>query len=407
MANGIWFGEEKLGGIARNQIAELAEKIEAALENMKKQSKKRGKWKWITGLGKKVLPGFGHAADFLLDRATQKKYDLFDKEHEQAIKSAEGVYTGGEGGKMIDALLEAEDEANVSDEEALFSQAVDYASSLAGQEVLKSSKFIQDFREKLPDWAKWGIPKGEPKEVMVMDRNEIKDVVKPDLANVSSEPRLPSIASKELDVTYDVDPSFKDQWDFEGNLIGENQKAFEVDLTGDVDPNSISNEIGQSYGKFPEDILIDESPVTHEITPFGGKADPIWQRGKLERPPLPKGIENLFQGFKNEQDWEDWLHEEFYGDIGGQSSYLQEAFKKQLYDTDPKYDTLRDKYFGQDSWKEDYFGNIVKVQKDGGQVPKYYGGGSVEPTIVDYFSQKGKTLGGSDKESLAEKLGRR
>ena len=46
--------------------------------------------------------------------------------------------------------------------------------------------------------------------------------------------------------------------------------------------------------------------------------------------------------------------------------------------------------------------------EQGGQVPKYYGGGSVSgsPTIANYFSQQGKTLGGSDTQSLAEKLGR-
>ena len=42
------------------------------------------------------------------------------------------------------------------------------------------------------------------------------------------------------------------------------------------------------------------------------------------------------------------------------------------------------------------------------QAPKkYYGGGSVSdsPTITDYFATQGKTPGGSDTQSLAEKLG--
>ena len=44
----------------------------------------------------------------------------------------------------------------------------------------------------------------------------------------------------------------------------------------------------------------------------------------------------------------------------------------------------------------------------GGLIPRYYGGGSVQgtPTISDYFLMQGKTLGGSDKQSLAERLGR-
>jgi hypothetical protein len=50
--------------------------------------------------------------------------------------------------------------------------------------------------------------------------------------------------------------------------------------------------------------------------------------------------------------------------------------------------------------------------QEGGKVPEYYGGGSVEgegttPTIVDYFSRQGKTLGGSNTQSLSEMLGRK
>ena len=41
--------------------------------------------------------------------------------------------------------------------------------------------------------------------------------------------------------------------------------------------------------------------------------------------------------------------------------------------------------------------------KEGGKVPKYKGGG----TILDYFAMKGKSLGGSNKQSLAEILGRK
>ena len=45
--------------------------------------------------------------------------------------------------------------------------------------------------------------------------------------------------------------------------------------------------------------------------------------------------------------------------------------------------------------------------EQGGQVPQYYGGGSVSgnPSIANYFSAQGKTLGGSNTESVAEKLG--
>ena len=57
---------------------------------------------------------------------------------------------------------------------------------------------------------------------------------------------------------------------------------------------------------------------------------------------------------------------------------------------------------------EDYF----KFWEEGGQVPKYYGGGQVQgknamPTISEYFNKQGKSLGGSNKQSLAEMLGRK
>jgi hypothetical protein len=60
--------------------------------------------------------------------------------------------------------------------------------------------------------------------------------------------------------------------------------------------------------------------------------------------------------------------------------------------------------------EELYWG--AKQYQQGGQVPEYYGGGNVAgggttPTIANYFSMQGKTLGGSNKQSVSEILGRR
>ena len=56
--------------------------------------------------------------------------------------------------------------------------------------------------------------------------------------------------------------------------------------------------------------------------------------------------------------------------------------------------------------------DLLGLKKEGGQVPKYYGGGSVQdnnvaPTISEYFNMQGKSLGGNNKQSLAEMLGRK
>ena len=50
--------------------------------------------------------------------------------------------------------------------------------------------------------------------------------------------------------------------------------------------------------------------------------------------------------------------------------------------------------------------------QEGGKVPKYYGGGMVDgegetPSVVDYFSNQGLTLSGSNTQSLAEMLGKK
>ena len=53
--------------------------------------------------------------------------------------------------------------------------------------------------------------------------------------------------------------------------------------------------------------------------------------------------------------------------------------------------------------KEEGFHQKKRTFEQGGQVPEYRGGG----TIVDYFGSKGVTLGGSNTESLASRLGKK
>ena len=98
-------------------------------------------------------------------------------------------------------------------------------------------------------------------------------------------------------------------------------------------------------------------------------------------------------------------------------AWQQEGFDPQAFDfqgiSEPeKYGTW-DELFGQGEGV-DLYGNPFSMEnntmKEGGRVPKYRGGGMVQggvPTISDYFNRQGKTLGGSNKQSLAEMLGRR
>jgi len=92
----------------------------------------------------------------------------------------------------------------------------------------------------------------------------------------------------------------------------------------------------------------------------------------------------------------------------GTSVDMQNAIVKALIDA-----TQRINVSPEDSITTDQFEKLRELGlfEGGGQVPKYYGGGSVSgdspPTIAGYFSGQGKTLGGSNTQSLAEKLGRK
>ena len=84
----------------------------------------------------------------------------------------------------------------------------------------------------------------------------------------------------------------------------------------------------------------------------------------------------------------------------------------QVFGSSPTTSRVPDILSRDEGWAEtdpfDYSFPPLK-KEGGGQVPKkYYGGGSVSgsPTIVDYFSRQGKTLGGSNIDSLAKRLGR-
>jgi flavin-dependent dehydrogenase len=56
----------------------------------------------------------------------------------------------------------------------------------------------------------------------------------------------------------------------------------------------------------------------------------------------------------------------------------------------------------EEDWAKGFMQPEKKFQ-EGGQVQEYRGGG----TISDYFGMQGKSLGGSNKQSLAEILGRK
>ena len=97
------------------------------------------------------------------------------------------------------------------------------------------------------------------------------------------------------------------------------------------------------------------------------------------------------------------------------SSFTEGGLDDIFKDVGEKFQTGLENTVNTVNFKEnakDFFSNnpLSNLTRTWSMNPKkYYGGGQVNgnPTISGYFEQQGKTLGGSNKQSLAEMLGRK
>ena len=143
------------------------------------------------------------------------------------------------------------------------------------------------------------------------------------------------------------------------------------------------------------DFLIDT--IASEVTMGGTKAGDPEAIKKLETAYTGGGFGEEFETMIGEakvDPWESFIANALEG-VGGYAAGEGLDWISEFGDILPKGETVKDTGF---------------FAREGGYVPKkYYGGGSVQggvPTISDYFNRQGKSLGGSNNESLAEMLGR-
>ena len=385
IGEGLYMGAEKLTGQALAQLAALAKAITDATKRFRSQQKKRGKVTRWGKLLKTIFPGFGHVVDLALDRYAQDRYNLIREKDKAKIREAEGFYTGKEGTKFIDALQEQEDLIDVNFGEAVASEVADYAKSWAGQQMLKKTgigSITEKLKSNLPKWMTFGIPGGEGEDLphglkdvageVVMEKTDLKDIAT-DISTDTRDTKLAFKTPSELDVTYDPSglAQYKTPIDIEGKIktkaATKMEQAFTPDLIGGYDPN------------------ID--PVEH-------------YRHMLDQDQKNVYIKDMF----SESDYD------FAGNLGMDKQDFFDILDvdKRIFNPDSIYDTLREQH----GYEIDFYGNVKKKKALGGLIEKYEHGGSVQnesvtPTITDYFSKQGKTLGGSDRESLAEKLGRK
>jgi hypothetical protein len=160
---------------------------------------------------------------------------------------------------------------------------------------------------------------------------------------------------------------------------------------GEEDAKTISERLEKSIesrdplskeGFFSDVMMSYISALTPKIDPFTGETT----GGEL--------LENITPGGKGEFSWfgksvpKDLSQYEFGKDIVTGYDIEENPFYSQK--TNPA--VVRD------------FSDVpMDWDREGGKVPEYRGGG----TIIDYFSRQGKTLGGSNTQSLAEMLGKK
>ena len=139
------------------------------------------------------------------------------------------------------------------------------------------------------------------------------------------------------------------------------------------------------------------------------KAESAYGYGEESAKTIREGLEQSIE----ERD--PWSAEGFMTDIVGQyASALTPQFNPVTgkFEGGDLYSNI-EKAISSKAWfKKGEEDALTLFGRGGGKIPEYKGGGMVEgegttTTIVDYFARQGKTLGGSNTQSVAEMLGRK
>ena len=125
---------------------------------------------------------------------------------------------------------------------------------------------------------------------------------------------------------------------------------------------------------------------------------------------LKGGKGSLMEGMTGQKDWAGGMKIlGGTGEIGGLKGGLEgigNLFDTSFLDKEGDaviQDELPSSDIGETAFTYDELGNMIPVKRGGGLVQ----GGGTTPTISDYFGMQGVTLGGSNKQSLSQILGRR
>ena len=364
MANGIYFGADTLEAEEASALKQIRSMWE---QHGRRQGKKLGIRNLVgTGMdiAKKFTP-WAHVADPFVTYATQELTQL-DKFDEDA-----GFWTAKEVSEMKSQDKELREGADTTLLENILGSALEYAGTEAGGEAM--GEFGSDFFSGFGGGGMEGTPVADTSDIFrAREGGKV-----PKYENGGRAPKKEDI--EEFKALYDLfskgqptvksgKPMFTEEGgyskDYFAEELGLNQEEMSIDTLSYTDPRNYE----------------------FEITGDGRKID-LSQKG------------NIWPRRSTYDKKERVMRSNLRKNIG------DDNYMRIMNELNPDgYDTLlkkiEDKYFDMDRFKQmDY---DMKNFEGGGMVQ---GGGTT--TIVDYFGKQGISLGGSNKQSLAEMLGRK
>ena len=388
MANsGAYFGAEAMMGEKGLDIRKLVEAITKKKEAYQKGMSKRKKWGGISDLLETVvgfIPGVGKPLKAGMNVLSEQLIqDLVDVEGGPDLSKLETMWTGGEGVATQEEFEKMYEASDVSLGQGLIREATDFmGSELGGEFMGKAWEGAGDLFSGFGGGGMEGTPVADTSDIFrAREGGKV-----PKYENGGRAPEKGDIdkLTALLELYSKGDPKVKSgkskfvegggySEDYFAEKFGIDPEAMSIDTVSYQDPkNYLFN-------------ILSDGEKAGDASLSGN----IWPR-KME---YSKDKRREVEGLKEKI---------------GSTNYMR--IMSDLMEDDYKniQSKIDAKYFDMDRFKQmDY---DMKNFKQGGQVPQYYGGGSVSegsPTIAGYFSQQGKTLGGSNTQSLAEKLGRK
>ena len=378
MSNGIYMGTTAMAGEKGHVVQGLKHAIKDQEAQMARARRKRGFWGNLGNIFKTILPGAGHILDGLITQIAQHNIDLTDP---QKVRDKETIWTEGAGGDVADQLAEIEEGENLSWGETITDSALGFLTSNVGGKFLDKvgvgnpvdkfrTSLFDDKGFDLPDFLNvggWGVEKQAEGGIVPTYKKGGK--VKKGGRKITKKDIEGFRALKELFATGDP-------------KVTSGKSMFTKG--GGYSKDYFAEKLGISPENLSIDTLSYSDPSNFDFMLSGdGKKSSYQSQGSMS----PRKGE--------------YMHEQ-----AALQALLREALGNKNY-MDVMGDLLNEKFGLMDKKVDDKYYDMDTFDQMDYDFKKEFAGGGQVPTISDFFNMQGKSLGGSNKQSLAEMLGRK